>query len=128
MITPDEIIDGWRNKVMWLTLDEAVILMRHLGGFEHDEIIIRHGGARKIRLCDLRQYRDGQEYCINIRPVYFDGGPTSKKRYRGTLLTMIVDRMLAVSIEKGNSFVRATVKYACRKFSSSSTPLAKQAS
>jgi hypothetical protein len=57
----------------------------------------------------LRKYNCNMITCDGI----IDGGPTGGKRYKGTLLTVVIDRILTMSIEKGDLFVYFTVKCAC---------------
>lgn len=106
------IIDAWRRQIAWITLDEAIILLRQLGGFEKDEIVVRvSAGYFTMQVRSLLEHYSRSEYCINIRPVYFTGGPI-EKRYKGTLLTLLLDRILLMSHEKGCAFALRTVKYA----------------
>ncbi len=111
MITYNEIIDGWRNKVAGLTRLGGEMLLRHLGGFEKDEVLIRPHGIYTVKVCDLWQYYAYTKKCVNIYPVYFTGGPTGERRFRGTLLTLVIDRMLATCIEKGDTHVSTLVEY-----------------
>jgi hypothetical protein len=105
-------IDFWRKEIGWFTLDEAVILLRHLGGYEGDTILVQLQGYRHVAIRDLAHYFNGVEYCINIRPIYFHGGPVGGRRFKGTFLTFVLDRLLLVAHEKGADHALTLVKYA----------------
>lgn len=105
-------IDAWRRQVAWITLEEGIILLAALGDFDEDKIVVRvSAGYYTIQVRALLEHYSPSEYCINIRPVYFTGGPI-EKRYKGTLLTLLLDRILLMSHEKGCAFALRTVKYA----------------
>jgi hypothetical protein len=106
------VIDFWRKEVGWFTLDEAFILLRHLGCDEGDKILAQIQGYRHIAVRDLAHYFNGVEYCINIRPIYFHGGPIGGRRFKGTFLTFVLDRLLLVAHEKGAEHALTLVKYA----------------
>ena len=108
----EEMIDFWRSEIGWFTLNEAFVLLRHLGGYEEDTILAQLQGYRHIAVRDLSHYFNGVEYCVNIRPVYFLGGPISGRRFKGTFLTFVLDRLLLVAHEKGADHALTTVKYA----------------
>jgi hypothetical protein len=105
-------IDFWRKEIGWFTVDEACILLRHLGGYEGDTVLVQLQGYRHIAVRDLAHYFNGVEYCINIRPIYFLGGPVGGKRFRGTFLTFVLDRLLLVAHRKGADHALTLVKYA----------------
>ena len=106
MITYDEIIDGWRTKVKGFTLRDAIRLLKRLGRFEKDEVLICCRGIYTIQVCDLwKYYSNDFARCGDIQPVYFTGGPTGEVRFKGTLLTLVIDRILAVCLEKGSTYV-----------------------
>lgn len=107
-----DLIAAWRKRIGWITLAEAIILLRRLGCFHVDKIIVCAGGYRHVIVEDLFHHFSGSEFCINIRPVYFDGGPTGGKQYKGTLITLLLDRILLMSHEKGAAFVLREVDYA----------------
>lgn len=106
-------IDAWRRRIAWITLNEAIILLRHLGDFETDKIVVHApAGFYTVPVQNLLEHFSPTEYCINIRPVYFTGGPVGEKQYKGTLVTLLLDRILLISHEKGCAFALKMVTYA----------------
>lgn len=104
-------IDEWRDEIRWLTLQQAIVLLKQLGYFESDKVIANCRGYCHISIFELLEYFSENEYCVNICPVYFEGGPVTK-RYKGTLLTVVLDRILLTAYEKGAEFVWSRVEYA----------------
>lgn len=111
-IIADGMIDFWRKEILNFSLDEALVLLRHLGGYEGDTILSQLQGYRHVAVRDLTHYFNGVEKCLNIRPVYFLGGPVGGKRFKGTFLTFVLDRLLLTSHEKGADHALTMVKYA----------------
>lgn len=106
-------ISAWRRRIAWITLNEAIILLKHLGDFDTDNIVIQAPrGYYTVSVKDLHEHFSLAEYCINIRPIYFLGGPVGGKRYKGTLITLLLDRILLMSHEKGCAFALKMVTYA----------------
>lgn len=105
-------IDTWRRDLWDLTLAEAIVLLRHLGDFELDRIIVLAGGYHHFPAHQLPHHFDPYEYCTNIRPLYFQGGPFGGRKFKGTFLTMVLDRVLLVAHEKGAEHVDKLVSYA----------------
>lgn len=108
----NEMINFWRSEIGWFTLDEAIVLLEHLGGYNRDKILVQLTGYRHFQVDDLVSYFNGVEYCINIRPIYFHGGPVGGRRFKGTFLTFVLDRLLLVAHEKGADHTLKLVKYA----------------
>jgi hypothetical protein len=120
-------IDIWRKELEYFTLTEAVILLRNLGGFQYDKLTVllkdpRLRGYRQFAFCDLLDYLSGTCFCRHIHPVYFTGGPQGGKQFKGTLLTMVIDRVIRASIDKGPTFAFKTVDYA-RSFRTRKIPV-----
>lgn len=110
-------IDIWRKELEHLTITEAVILFRNLGGFQFDKVMVllkgpRFKGYRHLAFCDLLDYLSDTCFCRHIYPVYFTGGPQGNKQFKGTLLTMVIDRVILASVDKGATFAFKTVDYA----------------
>ena len=108
----DGMIDFWRKEILNFSLDEACVLLRHLGGYELDKVLVQLSGYRLVEVGDLACYFNGVEKCLNIHPVYFFGGPVGGKRFKGTFLTFVLDRLLLVAHEKGADHALTMVKYA----------------
>ncbi|MHC4188419.1 MAG: hypothetical protein ACYSUB_01920 [Planctomycetota bacterium] len=109
----DGMIDAWRVKIGWITIAEGIILLRNLGGFERDKVIsMDKKGYRSVPAKHLLSIYNPSEYCINIRPIYFRGGPIGGKLFKGTFLTLVLDRLLLTSHEKGSVYVERMVEYA----------------
>jgi hypothetical protein len=106
------LIDAWRRRISWITLAEAITLLEHLGGFELDKIIFLDGIFHTRLVCELTNFFSPTEFCINIRPVYFYGGPVGGKRFKGSLVTLLLDRILLVSHERGEAHALKMVTYA----------------
>jgi hypothetical protein len=104
------VIAAWRTEIGWITLGEAIMLLKHIGDFERDKVIIREKGYARYQVWELPFNRN--EYCVNIRPVYFEGGPIGSRRFKGTLLTLVLDRVLLTAYEKGGAYALRMVKYA----------------
>lgn len=124
-------IDVWRKELEYFTLTEAVILLRNLGGFQYDKVMVlmkdpRFRGYRQFAFCDLLDHLSPNCFCRHIYPVYFTGGPQGGKQFKGTLLTMVIDRVIRASIDKGPTFAFKTVDYArsfrTRKISVGASP------
>jgi hypothetical protein len=109
-----EAIDFFKNQIHWITLREATILLRHLGNYHCDPVIIRHGGYYRMPAKEVWEIFSAIEYAINIRPIYFRGGPMQAKLFKGTYLTFLIDRCMLVSFEKGVEHVNRIISYAKR--------------
>ena len=111
MFAASKIIDFWYNKFAFLKLVDAVTILRYLGDFERDGVTIIGSGYRRVPMRDLWHWYDREEYCSNIGPLYFEGGPFGSRNFKGTLLTVILDRVLLVANEKGAKHVLKVVEY-----------------
>ena len=111
MLRANKKIQAWRNKLWWITLSEAVALLRLLGDFNQDSVIIRKRGYRRLSVYDLWQWYSSKDYCNNIWPVYFKGGPFGETDFRGTFLTMVLDRVLLTGHKKGFETVLEIINY-----------------
>lgn len=105
-------IDIWRKELEYVTITEAVILLRNLGEFQYDKVTVLLQGYRQLAFCDLLDHLSSACFCRHIHPVYFTGGPREDKQFKGTLLTMVIDRVIRASIDKGPTFALGVVKYA----------------
>lgn len=110
-------IDTWRKELEHCAITEAVILLRNLGGFEFDKVMVllkerRHKGYYQFAFCDLLDFFSGDLFCRHVHPVYFKGGPKKTERFKGTLLTMVIDRVILTSVDKGPTFAYKAVTYA----------------
>lgn len=112
MVVKNALIDAWRRKIGWITLSEAIVLLEHLGDFESDEVIFKTRFFLVRRVWELTEFFSPTEFCTNIRPVYFHGGPAGGKQFKGSLLTLLLDRILLVSHERGAAHVLKMVTYA----------------
>jgi hypothetical protein len=101
-----------REQLSFLTIEASIVFLRHLGGFERDKIIVlsARGYARHF-ICELPQHVNGSVPVDRLRPIYFEGGPSQAKRYKGNYLTFLVDRAMLVMCEKGKEYVDAVVEY-----------------
>lgn len=108
----DGMIDFWRKEILNFSLDEALVLLRHLGGYDQDRILARLTGYRDMKVSNMAHYFNGVEKCLNIRPIYFFGGPVGGRRFKGTFLTFVLDRLLLTAHEKGADHALTMVKYA----------------
>jgi len=106
------LIAAWRRKIGRITLAEGIILLRNLGNFHVDRVVIITSGYHSVTVENLSYYFSNNTLCANMRPIYFDGGPTGGKRYKGTLVTLLLDRIFLMSHEKGAAFVLREVNYA----------------
>lgn len=106
------VIKIWHNRLREITLVEAVILLKHLGGFHHDKITVLYKGYVRLEIIDLLNYFGYYEKCINLRPVYFEGGPYNNRHYKGTFHTVVTDRVLLAAEEHGTEFVIKAIDYA----------------
>jgi len=108
-----EKINYFKNQIRWITLREAVVLLRHLSEFQRKDIMVRNSkGYRRmvaVKICELFSPFD---QAASVQPVYFYGGPTQVKLFKGTYLTLIIDRCLLVSFEKGVEYVDRMIQYA----------------
>lgn len=105
-------IDAWRDEIRWLTVGEAVILLQHLGGFHIDPIAIISCGFKRLPVRELLSIISDTEYCVNINPCWFSGGPTGGKRFKGTFLTMVLDRVIYTAFERGAVNVASAIRNA----------------
>ena len=110
-------IDIWRKELEYFTITEAVILLRNLGDFQYDKVTVvlkdpRFRGCRQFAFCDLLDHLSSACFCRHVYPAYFTGGPQGVKQFKGTLLTMVIDRVIRASIYKGPTFAFKTVDYA----------------
>jgi hypothetical protein len=108
-------IDFWRKEIINFSLDEALILLRHLGGYGRDKILLNLTGYRHIQVSDVTHYFNGVEKCLNIQPAYFFGGPDGPgggRRFKGTFLTFVLDRLLLTAHKKGADHTLTMVRYA----------------
>ena len=105
-------IDAWRDEIRWLTVGEAVILLRHLGGFHIDPIAIISCGFKRLPAQELLSIISDTEYCVNINPCWFSGGPTGGKHFKGTFLTMVLDRVIHTAFEWGAEKVASIIRNA----------------
>lgn len=112
-------IDTWRDELWRLTLAEGIILLRHLGDFDRDKVIVLLKGYHHFPVHQLLNHYDSHESCVNIRPFYFQGGPFGGKKFKGTFLTMILDRVLLVAHQEGAERIHNMVRYA-RSFGTTS--------
>lgn len=101
-----------REQLSFLTIEASIVFLRHLGGFERDKIIVlsARGYARHF-IWELPQHVNGSVPVDRLRPIYFEGGPSQAKRYKGNYLTFLVDRAMLVMREKGKEYVDAVVEY-----------------
>jgi len=106
------LIDAWRRRIQWITLSEAIVLLGYLGDFESDKVIFLEGIFRVCRVHEMTDYISPTEFCVNIRPVYFYGGPVGGRQFKGTLRTLVLDRILLVSHEQGAAAALKMVTYA----------------
>lgn len=107
-------ISAWRQKVRWIRLGSGIALLKSLGDFNKDKVLIEYKGRgfHTIPAYNLLAYRSTSDYCVSIRPIYFKGGPTGDKLFKGTFRTMILDRVIYVAHEKGAEHVLELVKEA----------------
>jgi hypothetical protein len=110
-------IDIWRKELEHCTITEAVILLRNLGSYQFDKVMVllrdaRFRGYRQFAFCDLLDYISEDRFCRHVHPVYFTGGPGGDKQFKGTLLTMVIDRVILASVDKGPTFAFKAVDYA----------------
>ena len=120
-------IDIWRKELEHCTVTEAVILLRNLGNFQHDKVAVilkdaRYRGYRRFAFDDLLNYLSEDRFCRHVHPVYFEGGPQGTRQFKGTLLTMVLDRVIRASIHKGPKFAFEVVDYA-RSFRTKRVPI-----
>lgn len=105
------VILAWRDRLREMTLVEAVILLKHLGSYHHDKITVLYKGYVRVKVIDLLGCFRYYEPCVNLRPVYFEGGPYNQ-HYKGTFLTVVTDRVLLAAEEHGTEFVIKAIDYA----------------
>jgi hypothetical protein len=120
-------IDIWRKELEYCTVTEAVILLRNLGEFQYDKVTVvlkdpRFRGCRQFAFCDLLDHLSSACFCRHVYPAYFTGGPQENKQFKGTLLTMVIDRVIRASIDKGPTFAFKAVEYA-RGFRTAKIPV-----
>ena len=120
-------IDIWRKELEYCTVVEAIILLRNLGSFQFDKVMVllkdpRFRGYRQFAFCDLSGYLSEDRFCRHVHPVYFTGGPGGARQFKGTLLTMVLDRVIRASIHKGPKFALEAVQYA-RGFRTGKVPI-----
>jgi len=110
-----ENINYFKNQIRWITLSEGVVLLRHLGEFQRDHIMVRGTGVKghhRIPAMQIRELFSAMDQAASIQPVYFYGGPMQAKLFKGSYLTLLIDRCLLVSFEKGVKYVDRIIQYA----------------
>lgn len=114
----DNMIETWRSEIAGIKLRHGIALLGALGSYQLDKItLVTPRGFRCISIFDAPLHFHPWSICSRIRPVYFNGGPFGDKRYRGTLETLILDKLLLTATEKGGHHVLRIVDYvrACYK-------------
>jgi hypothetical protein len=108
------VVSFWKEEVKDMTLSEAVVVLRHLGGFEFDKVSAhtKVHGYRRLAVCDLLDWYPENALCREIHPVLFRGGPTLVASHSGTLMTVVLDRVILIALEKGADFVLKVIRYA----------------
>ena len=101
-----------RTRLLKFTIEQSVLLMRNLGGYELDKItILTHNGYRRLSVLELVEHFNGSVPVDRLKPVYFWGGPMIAKQYKGDYLTYLVDRVMYAMCERGWLYVNATIAY-----------------
>ena len=101
-----------RYRLVALTVESSVMLLRHLGNFDWDEIVIlTANGYKTMAVRELPEHFNGSVPVGRLRPVYFWGGPMVAKQFEGDYMTFIIDRAIYVMCEKGWAHVNATIAY-----------------
>ena len=83
---------------------QACILLKNLGGYEQDFFTLR-GTAFQTSVSSMLKSADCFRPLTEIN-IIFDGGPTEIARYKGTVATFIVDRVLREVSKHGLKFVK----------------------
>ncbi len=108
----DNMVETWRSKIAGIRLRHGIALLGALGSYQLDRaLILTPTGLRYLAIYDTPAYFHSWSICSRIRPIYFNGGPFGGKRYRGTLETLILDRLLLTATEKGGDQVLRIVNY-----------------
>ncbi len=108
----DNMIETWRSKITGIRLRHGVALLGALGSYQLDKAtVLTPTGFHSVAIYDASSHFHPLSLCSRIRPVYFNGGPFGGKRYRGTLETLILDRLLLTATEKGGDQVLRIVNY-----------------
>lgn len=105
-----EQLEYLRRNLQQLTVAEGIDLMKGLGSFHYDKMVLRWQGVfTEMRVLELPLYRNDAMLARLVHPIQFSGGPFHKK-YIGTFLTMVLDRAMLVMCQEGKDVLDAVMK------------------
>jgi len=101
-----------RNRLTFLTIESAVMILRHFGDAVADELLVLSaGGYCRTTPAELVQDFNPKAPTFKVGPVYFYGGPNILRQYKGNYLTFIVDRAMRAQFRHGPQFVEDVITY-----------------
>ena len=104
----------WTEKLDFLTIETTIVFLRNIGKFEKDTVkVLTSLGYIDCQVDALAFNFPKGLLARDLKPLWFIGGPFAKQFYKGTLLTLAVDRAMICACENDLTFVSSVADY-CR--------------
>ena len=106
------ILDYLHDELEFITLGMVPEFMKLLGGYNWDKILMgRHDTYWDVYIHELHYYVSSNVPASQIKHIYFTGGPSGDVKYKGDLLTCVVDKAMYVSRRHGLHYVEGLIAY-----------------
>ena len=106
----------WTEKLDFLTIETTVIFLRNLGNYEKDTVkVLTSFGYIDCQVDALGFTFQSTVLARELKPLWFIGGPFAQQFYKGSLLTLAVDRAMLCSCERDLVFASSVADY-CKVF------------
>jgi hypothetical protein len=106
----------WTEKLDFLTIETTVIFLRNIGKFEKDIVkVLTSLGYVDLQVDALGFNFHPKTLARDLKPLWFIGGPFSQQFYKGSLLTLAIDRAMLCTCENDLTFVSSVADY-CKGF------------
>jgi hypothetical protein len=106
------ILNYLRDELEFLTVGTVPEFMKLLGGYNWDKILMgRHKTYWEIHIHEVHYYVSSRMPATHVQHIYFTGGPSGDRKFKGDLLTCVVDKAMYVSRRKGLHYVEGLIAY-----------------
>lgn len=101
-----------RDELEFLTVGMVPEFMKLLGGYNWDKILMGQNNTYwNVYIHEIRYYVSDRIPAKGVKHIYFFGGPSGDTKYKGDLLTCVVDKAMYTACEKGLHYVEGLIAY-----------------
>ena len=106
------ILNYLRDELEFLTVGMVPEFMKLLGGYNWDKVLMgKNITYWEVYLHEVHYYVSSCVPASQVQHIYFTGGPSGDTKYKGDLLTCVVDKAMYVSRRKGLHYVEGLIAY-----------------